>query len=116
MSSDNENERNASGGTTTAPNAKESETQQQGQCEKAESKIELSEELKQKNDSGESGRENKEASENTKEEEQEGNDDAAIANNEKAEGDDESEGRSVGNSCGEVQAEEKHKAPFSVSL
>ena len=95
MSSENENDRKVSGCTTTAPNAKESETQQQGQCEKAESEIELSEELKHKNDSGESGRENKEVTENTKEEEQEGNNDAAVANNNNDECDDGSEGESV---------------------
>ena len=116
MSSENENERNVSGCTTTAPNAKESETQQQGQCEKAESKIELSEELKQKNDSGESGRENKEVSENTKEEEQEGNDDAAIANNNNNEGDNGSEGRSVAKSGGGVQAGENDKEPLSLYI
>ena len=68
MSSDNENERNVSGCTTTAPKAKESETEQQGQCEKADIEIELSKELKHKNDSGESGRENKQVTENAKEE------------------------------------------------
>ena len=97
-SSDNENERNVSGCTTTAPNAKESETQQQGQCEKAESEIELSEELKQKNDSGESGRENKEVTENAKEEEQEGNNNAAVGNNNNDECDNGSEGKSVAKS------------------
>ena len=65
---------------------------------KEESKIELSEELKQKNDSGESGRENKEVTENTKEEEQEGNNDAAVANNNNDECDDGSEGGSVAKS------------------
>ena len=87
-----------SGGTTTAPNAKESETQQQGQCEKAERDIELSEELKQKNDSDESGRENKEVTENAKEEEQEGNNDAAVGNNKNDECEHGSEGESVAKS------------------
>ena len=97
-SSDNENERNVSGCTATAPKAKESETEQQGQCEKAEIEIELSEELKHKNDSGESGRENKQVTENAKEEEQEGNNDAAVGNNKNDECDDGSEGESVAKS------------------
>ena len=97
-SSDNENERNVSGCTATAPKAKESETEQQGQCEKADIEIELSEELKHKNDSGESGRENKQVTEDAKEEEQEGNNDAAVGNNKNDECDDGSKGRSVAKS------------------
>ena len=94
ISSEDEKDHNVSGCTTTAPNSKQSETQQQGQYEKEESKIELSEELKQKNDSGEGEHENKEVSENTKEEEQEGNDDAAVAKNNNDECDNGSEGGS----------------------
>ena len=102
ISSEDEKDHNVSGCTTTAPNSKQSETQQQGQYEKEESKIKLSEESKHKNESGEPEREDKEVSENTKEEEQEGNDDAAIANNNNNEGDDGSEGRSVAKSGGGV--------------
>ena len=51
--------------------------------------------MKQKDDSGESGRKKTEVTENAKEEEQEGNNDAAVGNNKNDECDDGSEGESV---------------------
>ena len=98
ISSEDEKDHNVSGGTTTAPNAKQSEPLQEGQCEKEDGDIELSEELKQRNDSGEGEHENEEVSENTKEKEQEGNDDAAVANDNNTEGEDGNEGSSAAKS------------------